>query len=147
MSESDKINELLETEWRKLGFYYDRDDQRKEWRLIGSKKGLLGFARLLLEYVANPRNAIKSEHEHYGPYSYLEVMTWDKPGIDDHSIHGSLSDLKQLSILIEQSVTSAKVGSSVPLGKKFVENPKYNLVFEVREENFNPASADPSLSS
>ena len=33
-------------EWRELGFFYDRDDDAKEWRLRGSRDGLRRFARL-----------------------------------------------------------------------------------------------------
>jgi hypothetical protein len=67
-------------EWRELGFFYDRDDVSKEWRLVGSREGLRHFAGLLRAYVADPRNEMKSEHEHYGPYMYLEVMTWPEAG-------------------------------------------------------------------
>ncbi len=41
---SAKINEMTQREWRELGYFYDRDDSAKEWRLIGSKAGLRQFA-------------------------------------------------------------------------------------------------------
>jgi hypothetical protein len=31
---------------------------------------------------------MKSEHEHHGPYMYLEVKTGPEPDMDDHGIHG-----------------------------------------------------------
>src|SRR5437773_4027209 len=79
---SDAANKATRREWRELGFFYDRDDQTRVWKLTSSRAGLLGFRDALLSYVADPRNALKSEHEHYGPYSYLEVMTWPEAGFD-----------------------------------------------------------------
>ena len=79
---SDATNRMTR---RELGFVYDKDDDRKESRLVGSRSGLLRFRDLLLEYSADPRNAKKSEHEHYGPYMYLEIMTWPEAGFDDHA--------------------------------------------------------------
>ena len=56
----------------RLGFFYDRDDASKEWILVGSRAGLQRFADLLHAYVADPRHETLSEHEHYGPYMYLD---------------------------------------------------------------------------
>ena len=72
---STDINEMTQREWRELGFFYDRDDDAKEWRLIGSKEGLRQFAHSMQEYAANPGNDLISEHEHFGPYGYLKVGT------------------------------------------------------------------------
>jgi hypothetical protein len=72
-------------EWRELGFYYLLDEEAKVWCLVGSQAGLLRFSQLLRNHVADPRNEKKSEHEHYGPYCYLEVMTWPTPGMDPHA--------------------------------------------------------------
>src|SRR5580704_6177371 len=77
---SDATNSATKLDWRELGFFYDRDDQARNWRLTGSRAGLLRFRDALLSYVADPRNALDSEREHYGPYSYLEVMTSPNPG-------------------------------------------------------------------
>ena len=96
-----RLIEQTRSEWRELGFFYDREDISKTWRLVGSRTGLRRFADLLRAYVADPRNEMKSEHEHYGPYLYLEVMTWSEAGIDDHSIHGTLNDLRRLAQLAE----------------------------------------------
>ncbi len=46
-----------------------------------------------MEYASDPGNDYQSEHEHYGPYSYLEIMTWPEPSFDDHAIRGPLPDL------------------------------------------------------
>ena len=74
---SDATNRATRREWRELGFFYDRDDGTKVWKLTGSRVGLLRFRDALLSYVADPRNALKSEHEHYGPYAL--VLDLPKP--------------------------------------------------------------------
>lgn len=66
-----KINELTQREWRELGYFYDRHDDVKEWRLSGSKAGLLNFAKSLQVYVQKTGNDLVSEHVHFGPYGYL----------------------------------------------------------------------------
>lgn len=48
-----------------------------------------GFVLALRTYCDGPRNAKLSEHDHYGPYVYLKVMTWSVAGIDGNSIHGA----------------------------------------------------------
>jgi len=96
---SDATNEATRREWRELGFFYDRNDQQKLWELIGSRSGLMRFRDALSEYAEDPNNDYESEHKHYGPYLYLEIMTWPEPGFDDHAIRGSLPDLKRLAAI------------------------------------------------
>ena len=142
---TEKVNEKLRSEWRELGFYYESDDQAKEWRLIGSRAGLHRLRDLLLQYVADPRNEMKSEHEHYGPYSYLEVMTWPEPGKDGHSIHGSLHNLRRLAELIENKLSNAQPGTIIRIADEYAEALNYTLILFVREDSFDSASADPEL--
>jgi len=137
--------ERTRAEWRELGFFYDRDDGEKEWVLIGSRAGLRRFAGLLLDYVADLRNATKSEHEHYGPYMYLEVMTWPEAGMDDHSIHGSLADLKRLALLVEDRVARMEVTTATRIREEFAPDSPYSLVLQLRPDGFDPASQDSSL--
>ncbi len=133
------------SEWRELGFFYDRDKGSKEWLLVGSRSGLLRFAELLRAYVADSRNEMKSEHEHYGPYMYLEVMTWPDAGMDEHSIHGSLKDLGRLAELVEGQLGGLKVGSTARIREEFASTAEYTLVMELRDDDFDPASADGNL--
>ncbi len=142
---SDAVNRMTRKEWRDLGFFYDRDDHKKEWRLVGSRSGLLRFRELLLDYIADPMNAKESEHEHYGPYMYLEVMTWPKAGFDDHAIRGTLVDFKRLAALADSKLSTASPGSTVRIRGEFSEDSPYSLVLEVRDEGFDPASVDPML--
>ena len=134
-------------EWRELGFFYDRDDENRVWSLTGSRAGLLRFRDALLSYVADPCNASDSEHEHYGPYSYLEVMTSPNAGFDHHAIHGSVADLARLSALIEAKLATAQPGSSIRIREEFAPDSPYALVLNLREDGFDPAAADTLLTA
>jgi hypothetical protein len=142
---SDATNEATRREWRELGFFYDLDDASREWRVTGSRSGLLRLRDLLLAYVADPRNRAESEHEHYGPYKYFEVMTWSEAGFDDHAIRGTLSDLERLARIIEARVNQAAPGATIRIRDDFAASSPYSLVLEVREDDFDPATADSAL--
>jgi hypothetical protein len=142
---SDAANEATRQKWRELGFFYDRDDQTRVWRVTGSRAGLLRFRDVLSEYAADPRNAPKSEHEHYGPYMYLEVMTWPEAGFDKHAIRGPLTELARLAKLIEAKLATARPGSSVLIQEEFATGSPYGLLLDLREDGFDPAKADPRL--
>ncbi len=140
-----RTREHTRREWRDLGFFYDRNDAAKEWLLVGSREGLLRFVDLLRVYVANPRNKMKSEHEHYGPYMYLKVMTWPDPGMDGHGIHGSLTDMQRLATLVERKLTFLEPGNTTRIRDEFASDCHYGLVLELRSDAFDPASADIGL--
>src|SRR5205823_14310497 len=143
---SDAANKATRREWRELGFFYDRDDQTRVWKLTSSRAGLLGFRDALLSYVADPRNALKSEHEHYGPYSYLEVMTWPEAGFDAHAIRGPLADLTRLAKPTEAKLATARPGPSLLLKKESAPDRLYCPALELREDTFDPATSYPPLS-
>jgi len=145
MSPSDKINEAILKGWRELGFYYDYNDDQKFWVLVGSKQGLLNFSKILDEYVLRPGTEMISEDEHYGPYSYLKIMTWDKPVINNDAISGTLSDLKKLSNLIKKKLESQRIPSEFEIDKEYSNQNESKLRFEIKEDGFDPASADPQL--
>ena len=142
---SGTTNQATRREWRELGFFHGRNDQTRAWKFIGSQSGLLRFRDALLAYVADPGNIEKSEHEHYGPYSYLQIMTWPEPGFDHHAIRGSLSDLKRLAAIVEAKLAEAHAGEVVCIWDEFAANTPYGLILEVREDGFDPAEADPLL--
>ena len=143
---SEATNRATREEWRDLGFFYELDDEAKEWRLVGSREGLLRFRDLLLEYVARPGNAQKSEHEHYGPYMYLKVMTWPEAGFGENAIHGTLADLARLAQIVESKLLEATPGTEIYVREQFDKDSLYALVLDVREASFDPAAADPLLS-
>jgi hypothetical protein len=138
----DMTDEHIREQWRKLGFFCELDDQKKVWRLTGSRAGLLFFPDLLLGYVADPRFASNGAKEHYGPYGSLEVMTWSEPGFDGHAIRGSLMDLARLAELIEAKLASAQPGEPIRIREEFAPESPYTLVLDVRVDGFDPASVD-----
>jgi hypothetical protein len=139
------LKDVTRQEWRELGFFYDRDDASKEWRLVGSCDGLCRFSSLLREYVADPRNEMKSEHEHYGPYSYLEVMTWPEAGFDHHAVRGPLGALDALASLVDAKIGAMKTGDKVRIGDEFAAGTTYALVLDLRDDDFDPSSLDANL--
>jgi hypothetical protein len=141
---NDSVNQWAQ-EWRDLGFFYDLNEQSRTWKLIGSRSGLLRFRDVLLEYVADPNNTQISEHEHYGPYLYMEIMTWPEPGFDHHAIRGTLPDLERLAAIVEAKLAAAQAGETVRIQDEFAANSPYALILDVREDGFDPASADPTL--
>lgn len=141
---STEINEATRREWRELGFFYDRVDSAKEWRIVGSKEKLRGLGTILRDYVADRRNETISEHEHYGPYMYLEIGTWTSPEITDHWTAGPLEELLKLAEIVESRLDKANAGDEVKLRETFAPTSSYELVLEVKDESFDPAVADPA---
>jgi hypothetical protein len=147
MSASEAMDEATRREWRELGFYYEKDDQAKRWRFVGSRAGLMKFHEALLAYVADDRNSQDSQHEHYGPYMYLEVMTWPEAGADGHSIHGTIDDLRRLAGLIGERLASTLPGDRFVIGPEYSPSAEYSMHFEVMEDGFDPVVADTYLST
>src|SRR4051812_47739462 len=106
----EQIDEQTREEWRELGFFYDQDKTAGYWRLVGSRDGLSRFPALLNDYVTDERNATLSEHEHYGPYSYLKIVTWNEPEISKDDIRGTLDDLRRLADIAEHHLENVQPG-------------------------------------
>src|SRR5438128_3553565 len=123
----EKIRERTRAEWRDLGFFYDVDEGSKQWLLVGSRIGLLRFSELLRAYATNPRREGMSEHDHYGPYMYLKVMTWPHAGIDANTIHGTLEDLGRLASLVDEKVAGLAPGDRARIRDEFAVS-EYALV-------------------
>ncbi len=132
-------------EWRALGFYYESDDDKREWRFVGSKAGLHNLVDLLYEYASNPANMLISEHQHYGPYMYLKIATASDFGVGEDGIRGTLANLRDLGRQITEKIESAEPESTVVLTPAGASPSGYRLVVDGRQEGFDPASADPQL--
>jgi hypothetical protein len=139
---SEKTNEHTRQEWRDLGFYYARDDRQKTWRIVGTPDGLRSFSRAVRKYASNPKNASSSKHDHLGPYMYLTIGTWPEEVITDHWIAGPLQSLVKLADHIDAAIASAGVGDQISVGAKFAPSSAYDIILELRENNFDPAEAD-----
>ena len=145
MSPSEATNRATREEWRDLGFYYETRSDPPHWLFLGSAAGLARFVQLLDDYVADPKNRIVGEHEHYGPYGYLKIQTAEVAGIDDRSIRGSLSDLERLRDLVSERLVDSGVGQSFSIAAEYSKDTVVPLRFEVRASGFDPASADPHI--
>lgn len=72
-------------------------------------------------------------------------MTWPEAGFGDHAIRGSLPELKRLAIIVEAKISAAQPGEKVRIQSAFAANSPYSLILKVREDDFDPAEADPML--
>ena len=139
---SEVVNQATRREWRELGFFYLRDDDAKEWRIVGSVAGLRKFARLVQDYASDPTSVQISEHIHIGPYMDLEIGTWHVPLIDRHWIIGPLPHLIRLSALLSERIDGARVGETLKVREAYAPTSPYELVLDVRDDEFDPARAD-----
>src|SRR5271170_5701163 len=126
-SRRQKTMEDTRDDWRKLGFYYDKDDSK--WLFVGDKKGLQQIVQLLRDYASDLSNEGLSEHQHYGPYMYLEIMTATERQIDKHAISGTLNDLKYLADIIDKKLASCKPNDKFAIGSEYVADAKLDLEF------------------
>ncbi len=136
--------EVTRRAWRELGFYCGKSDAAKEWRIVGSVKGLRKFAAEIRSYASNPANDRLSEYTQLGPAMNLEIGTSHQTEITEQWIGGPLADLLRLATFIERSAQDNVVGKCVNLRSNFSPMAPYELILDVRAESFDPASADPT---
>ncbi|MCL6106884.1 MAG: hypothetical protein M1309_06025 [Actinobacteria bacterium] len=141
---SERTNEATRREWRELGFFYDRDDDAKVWRIIGTRIGVQSFISALAKFASNLRNERLSEHDHLGPYMYLKIGSWPEPEITDDWIAGPLWSLGRLSDEIKNRVAEANNNESLLFREFFAPDSLYELSIELRPEPFDPAKEDPN---
>ena len=141
------IEEMLKREWRELGVYYETDNVTNEWKFYGDRKGIENFKTIIKEYCDKKENYQVSEHIHLGPYSYLKIMTWDKPFISTDVIAGTTGDLKKLSELIKTKLKNTKTGESFSIDKEFGDDNKAKITMHVMADNFDPVTMDDQLNS
>lgn len=142
---SDRVNEMTRREWLDLGFYYDRDDCEKIWKVSGAKSGLLKLSKLIEDYANNSENDVFSHHENFGPYSYFEIGTWSEPEITDHWIAAPLDRLAALALDISFIVQNGVVGQKIFLRDMFSPSSPYELMLEIKDDKFLPYTDDPEL--
>ena len=130
-------------EWRELGFHYHRNDKEKFWFITGSKDGLLKFANILDEFANNPRNNKLFEHNHYGPYSYLKIMTvLEEKGFDENAIFGEPKDIVELSNIVKDFAEHGVVGETQYLGDHYSPSSDYDFILKIENDSFDPPSID-----
>lgn len=130
-------------EWRALGFYHELDVAHREWLLVGSPSGLRTLARMLKSQADKTGQDGKPAALAIGPYEDFHIRVWERPGIDDESIHGPAEALRHVSGLIEERLATAKPNDEFRIRDEFARQAEYGLHFVVRSEDFDPASAMP----
>ena len=142
------IDQQIKDEWRELGFYYDleKSADRNEWKFYGSKHGLQNFVKILEDYTNKSANNFLSEHNHYGPYNYLKIMTWDKPIITENYIAGTIKDLKVFKSIIANKLENIQAGQSFMIDKEYGKGNTATAKFFVMENDFDPVSIDENYS-
>jgi hypothetical protein len=141
---SEAANEATRRDWRELGFFCGRDAAAKEWCIVGSVSGLRKFATEIRKYASNPVHDRLSEYTQFGPAMNLEVGTSHQTEITEQWIGGPLVDLLRLATLIERSAQANVVGKRIALRANFSPMAPYELILDIRDEAFDPASADPT---
>jgi len=142
------IDQRIKDEWRKLGFYYDLEENtnNKKWQFYGSIHGLQNFINLLDDYTNKLANDFLSEHEHYGPYSYLKIMTWDKAVITENYIAGTIKDLKNFKNIIADKLEKVQAGQSFTIDKEYGVDNTATVKFFIMKDDFDPVSMDKNYS-
>ena len=141
---NEAAHEVTRQAWRELGFFCGKNDAAKEWRIVGSVTGLRKFAAEIRAYASNPANDRLSEYTQLGPAMNLEIGTSHQTEITEQWIGGPLVDLLRLATFIERSAQANVVGKCVALRSNFSPMAPYELILDVRDDAFDPASADPT---
>ena len=144
------IDQMMIDEWRELGFFYDFDERLSvnQWRFYGNKQGLFNFVKLLDAYVINSNNDMSFEHDHYGPYMYLKIITLeDECVINENAIGGTITDLKKLRDLIADKIEKSLPGQTFTIDKEYGLHNSATTKFFVMADNFDPVSMDELIMS
>jgi len=139
---SEAANDATRRAWRELRFFCGRNDAEKEWRIVGSVKGLRKFAAEIRKYASNPAHDRLSEYTQFGAAMNLELGTSHQTEITEQWIGGPLADLLRFATLIERSAQANVVGKRIALRANFSPMAPYELILDVRDEAFDPALAD-----
>ena len=142
---SPAINELTRREWRELGFHYSLDAPSRTWLIEASPEGLLLFAACLRAFALNPASQELSEHEHFGPYMHLEVMSASVPEVNEHCIQGTPADLLRLAIIVKERASHLVPGASVNITCEYAPASSHRLLLRAHPSGTDPASLDPEL--
>jgi hypothetical protein len=130
-------------DWRALGFYHEPDAAHREWRFIGSPSGLRTLVRMLRSQADKADQNANPAPLAIGPFDDFQIRVWERPGIDDESIHGPPEALRRLSGLIDERLATTNPDDEFRIRDEFAGDAEYGLHFIVRSEDYDPASAMP----
>jgi hypothetical protein len=147
MGMSVDLQNTTRREWRELGFFFAYDGSARRWVVTGSAAGIRAFCKVLADYAKDPKHERESEHEHYGPYQDLKLVTSPVSQIRSDGIYGRLADFARLADAVEAALREG--ATSTTFGQRFVGGlvPENELVVVVASDNFDPATADAGLTN
>jgi hypothetical protein len=143
MEYSQKTRLATIRDWRKLGFYYELNELKRRWEFRGSREGLTKLGEVLIAYAEKHDELCDSDHEHYGPYMYLKVMTRDEMAFTKQGIEGPAEKIGELGRAIVKQTAELR-----PVAMVVIDSPVEGgctLALMVQEDGFDPAAADDAL--
>ena len=143
MQSVDESNEQTRAEWMGLGFFYSYDELERSWLVRADRDGMKRLGDALRSYASNPRHEAISEHEHYGPYSYLKFVTWAEAKIVPDGFYGTLADLAKLANIVTNAIAKARVGDIIRIDDVYSTASEARLELSLEPDGFAVASADP----
>jgi hypothetical protein len=137
--------EAVKDEWRKLGYYFELNKDEKKWVFISSKNGIEKFIDQIKDYIQNETNKDIGEHDHWGPYGDLKIMTTSVPQITNGFIGGNCTSFLELTELIEKNIKKITINESFFIQEEYVKDARTGIEFVIKDDDFDPASADKQL--
>lgn len=132
-------------EWRELGFFVELNEELQQWRIAGSRAGVLSFRDLLVEYAARSASTFDSAGKSPSSRVRFEITIWPDPEIDERGISGSLDDLRHLAAIVERKLSGARPGDRIRIGRDYAPASDYVIALDLRVDDFDPASEDHGL--
>ncbi len=125
--------------WKQAGFICWFDPLASTWRIAGSRESLRHFCE---ELRAHARSGEKHRRGRgHGPFPFINEGTRERPRISREGIFGTPDDILRLADLIERDLPRSVPGETQLIEWQYAENSPAKLVIEVREDDFDPATA------
>jgi hypothetical protein len=145
VQDSNELDKQTRKEWNALGFFYTYDEAERRWLVRADREGMNRLAEALRSYASDPRNSAISEHEHYGPYSYLKFVTWTEAKILADGFYGTPADFARLASIVASTIAKARVGDIIRIDEAYSTASEAKLELRFEPDGFDAASADPVL--
>ena len=107
--------------------------------------GLAALSRCTTVIWSSPSQRPRFGAQHFGPYSFLETITSPGAGFDNHAIRGTVADLGRLSALVEAKLATMSPGDKIRIHEEFAPDSPYALLLDLREDGYDPPTADSLL--
>jgi hypothetical protein len=137
--------EAIKEEWRNLGYYFEKNKSERKWVFTSSKNGIKKLINQIIDFTQKEGNIEIGEHDHWGPYGDLKIMTTRVPEITIEYIGGSFSSLRELAYQIKQRLEIVNHNESFCIQEENKNAMSAGLEFRIKDDDYDPASADIQL--